>query len=153
MPAKTDNAVVIAAPLDLVWDMTNDIESWPELFSEYAKAEVLERKDNTVTFRLTTRKPVRSWVSQRVLDRTAGVVQARRLDSPSGPFEYMRLRWEYVKVDGGVKLRWQQEFQLRARIPFVHGWVARMINRQSVAEMARIKGIVERAAAVGAARV
>jgi aromatase len=152
MPAKTDNAVVIAAPLALVWDMTNDIESWPQLFSEYAKAEVLERQGNTITFRLTTRKPVRSWVSQRVLDRDAGVVQARRLDSPSGPFAYMRLRWEYVPVEGGVKLRWQQEFKLRARIPFAHGFVARHINRQSAAELARIKGIVEAAAAGEAAR-
>jgi len=51
----SDNSIVINAPMDLVWDMTNDIESWPELFSEYAAAEVLTRQGNTVTFRLTMR--------------------------------------------------------------------------------------------------
>jgi hypothetical protein len=29
MAGHTDNAVVIAAPMDLVWDMTNDVENWP----------------------------------------------------------------------------------------------------------------------------
>ena len=36
MAGHTENEITIAAPLDLVWDMTNDLESWPQLFSEYA---------------------------------------------------------------------------------------------------------------------
>ena len=52
--ARTDNAVVIAAPLRSVWDAMNDIEAWPRLFSEYAEATVLQSNGNTVRFRLTT---------------------------------------------------------------------------------------------------
>ena len=51
---RTDNAVVIDRPLDEVWERMNDVESWPQLFSEYAKAEIMEREGNTVKFRLTT---------------------------------------------------------------------------------------------------
>ena len=46
-----------------------DIESWPDLFSEYAKAEVLEEDGHTIQFRLTTHPDpeydgqVWSWVS------------------------------------------------------------------------------------------
>ncbi|MGH3898242.1 MAG: SRPBCC family protein, partial [Pseudonocardiaceae bacterium] len=29
--------------MELVWSMTNDVESWPQLFSEYASAEILSR--------------------------------------------------------------------------------------------------------------
>ena len=32
----TDNAVEIKAPIDVVWQRMNDVESWPELFSVYA---------------------------------------------------------------------------------------------------------------------
>ena len=68
MSGRTDNQVTIDAPLDLVWDMTNDIESWPNLFTEYAQVEVLERSDTTVRFRLTMhpdeRGVVWSWVSE-----------------------------------------------------------------------------------------
>ena len=43
MAGHTDNAIVIDAPMDLVWEMTNDVPAWPQLFSEYAAAEILER--------------------------------------------------------------------------------------------------------------
>src|SRR5262245_12699517 len=51
----TDNHVVIAAPLQRVWEMTNDVASWPWLYSEYAAAEILDKAENYVRFRLTTR--------------------------------------------------------------------------------------------------
>ena len=38
-----DNSVVIDAPMELVWDMTNDVAGWPDLFTEYASAEILGR--------------------------------------------------------------------------------------------------------------
>ena len=53
MAGHTENEIVIDAPLDLVWEMTNDVASWPSLFSEYASAEILERKDDSTRFRLT----------------------------------------------------------------------------------------------------
>jgi aromatase len=49
----TENSITIDAPLDLVWDVTNDIENWPQLFSEYASLEVLSRDGDTTKFRLT----------------------------------------------------------------------------------------------------
>ena len=71
MAAHTDNEVVIDAPRDFVWERMMDIESWPDLFSEYAKAEVIEQEGDTVQFRLTTHPDpeydgqVWSWVSER----------------------------------------------------------------------------------------
>ena len=47
MAAHTENEVVIDAPLELVWEMTNDVESWTTLFSEYSEAEVLDRRDRS----------------------------------------------------------------------------------------------------------
>ncbi len=44
MAGHTENEITIAAPVDLVWDMTNDVERWPQLFSEYASAEILSRE-------------------------------------------------------------------------------------------------------------
>ena len=42
MAGHTDNSIVINAPLQLVWDMTNDVESWPWLFTEYDSVAILE---------------------------------------------------------------------------------------------------------------
>ena len=52
----------------------NDVERWPELFTEYASAEILERDGDTVRFRLTMHPDpehggqVWSWVSERTAD-------------------------------------------------------------------------------------
>ncbi len=62
----TDNEITIAAPMELVWDTTNDIEQpGSRLFSEYASVDVLDRDGDRVTFRLTMHPDadgkVRSW--------------------------------------------------------------------------------------------
>ncbi|RVX42669.1 polyketide cyclase/dehydrase/lipid transport protein [Nonomuraea polychroma] len=53
MIGHTDNAVEIDAPIGFVWAQTNDVRTWPGLFTEYAKVEVLEEADDRVVFRLT----------------------------------------------------------------------------------------------------
>ena len=39
MSAVADTSIIINAPMDLVWDMTNDVESWPQLYTEYSKSK------------------------------------------------------------------------------------------------------------------
>ncbi|MFG2371940.1 SRPBCC family protein [Streptomyces sp. NPDC048504] len=53
--AATDNTIVVRAPFEVVWTMTNDVESWPALFAEYAEVEILRREGDAIEFRLTTR--------------------------------------------------------------------------------------------------
>jgi NAD(P)-dependent dehydrogenase (short-subunit alcohol dehydrogenase family)/ribosome-associated toxin RatA of RatAB toxin-antitoxin module len=149
MAAHTENAIVIQAPFELVWTMTNDIESWPQLFSEYAAVEVLERRGPTVRFRLTMHPDengkVWSWVSERTPDRAAKTVNAHRVET--GPFEYMDIQWEYSLEAGGVRMRWIQDFHMKPGAPVDDEEMAANINRNSVVQMARIKEQVERAAA------
>lgn len=148
MSGHTDNAVVIDAPLDLVWSMTNDVESWPGLFSEYAAVDVLAREGDTVRFRLTMHPDeqgrVWSWVSERTADSATRTVTAQRVET--GPFEYMHIRWEYHEVPGGVELRWIQDFQMKPNAPLDDAGMTERINRNSVREQGRIRSIVEAAA-------
>jgi aromatase len=150
MAAHTENSIVIGAPMDLVWDMTNDVASWPELFSEYASAQILERDGDTVRFRLTMHPDeqgrVWSWVSERTCDAASRTARAHRVET--GPFEYMYIYWEYTLVDPDrVKMRWVQDFQMKPGAPADDETMARHINANSVVQMERIKGLVERAAA------
>jgi aromatase len=149
MAGHTDNRVVINAPDELVWSMTNDVESWPTLFTEYASVEVLHREADTVRFRLTTRPDHDgrswSWVSERTADPTSRTVRARRIET--GPLlESMQILWEYRPVEGGVELRWLQEFQLTPTAPVTEAQAVEHLNRQTAIELAHIKQQVERAA-------
>jgi aromatase len=145
--AHTDSSVVINAPMDLVWDMTNDVESWPHLFSEYAAAEIIAQNGNTVRFRLTMRPDdngkVWSWVSERVMDPQERAVRAYRVET--GPFEFMNINWTYRETDGGVEMRWVQDFHMKPDAPVDDPTMAEMITRNSAVQMERIKSIVEEA--------
>ena len=142
---RTEQAIVIDAPLDEVWRQTNDVASWPDLFSEYAKAEVLGTDGDTVTFRLTMHPDadgaVWSWVSERTLDRAAGVVRARRVET--GPFAFMDIVWTYREVEGGVELRWQQEFAMKPTAPVSTAWMTANIGANSTVQLALIRSRVE----------
>jgi len=149
MPGHTENEIVIDAPIDLVWKMTNDVPSWPELFSEYAEAEVLAQEGETIRFRLTMHPDeegrVWSWVSERTPDPATRTVSAHRVET--GPFEYMRIHWDYAEVPGGVRMRWVQDFAMKPTAPVDDAGMTARINRNSVVQLGRIKSLVEAAAA------
>jgi aromatase len=145
MSGHTDNSVWIDADVDVVWAVTNDLESWPELFTEYASVEILEKRENAFTFRLTMHPDengrVWSWVSERVLDPQARRVRARRVET--GPFEHMDIEWTYAPDGGGTRMRWVQDFRMRPTAPLDDAAMTERINVNSRREMGVIKAKVE----------
>lgn len=145
MTGSTDNSVLIQAPFDLVWQMTNDLRSWPDLFTEYAAVDVLHEEGDTVRFRLTMKPDpdgsVWTWVSERTADLSTRSVFAQRVET--GPFEFMKLYWNYTDEDGGTRLRWRQEFAVGADAPFDTPSITDRINKNTVIQMAAIKAKVE----------
>ncbi|MEV5341289.1 SRPBCC family protein [Streptomyces sp. NPDC052676] len=149
MAGHTDNHIVIDAPMDVVWDLTNDVPNWPDLFSEYASAEVLERDGNTILFRLTMHPDedgnVWSWVSRRTGDPVTRTVRAERVET--GPFEYMNIYWEYTEEPGGgVRMRWVQDFHMKPEAPVTDDAMTEHLNANTKVQMALIKERVEAAA-------
>lgn len=149
MAGHTENEITIAAPVDLVWDMTNDLDNWTNLFSEYAAVEVLSRHGDTVTFRLTMHPDadgkVWSWVSERVTDREKLTVNARRIEP--GPFQYMNIRWEYEQTPAGTRMHWTQDFAMKPDAPVDDAGMTEIINRNSPIQMALIRDRIEQVAA------
>lgn len=151
MAGHTDNAVLLQAPLDVVWRLTNDVESWPHLFSEYAAVEVLERRGNTVRFRLTMHPDEQgnkwSWVSERTTDYQSRTTRAHRVEP--GWFKYMSLFGEYVPTDSGVRMRWVQDFEMKSGAPVDDAAMTQRLNRNTARQMQRIKELAESVAVRG----
>lgn len=144
MSGHTDNRILIAAPIEDVWTVTNDVARWPWLFTEYASAEILHAGEDYVRFRLTTHPEDGkswSWVSERRLDPVNHVVEARRVET--GPFEYMDIRWEYRGAEDAVEMRWLQDFALKPDAPLDDAAMTERINRNTRVQMARIKHLIE----------
>ena len=154
MPAHTDNEVVINAPLDVVWEKMNDVENWPDLFSEYAKAEVLEREGNTMRFRLTTHPDpeydgqVWTWVSERTVDPETHSVKAHRIET--GPFDHMNIEWYFEPAGEGTKMRWVQDFSMKPTAPADDEQAQEYINRNTREQMNVIKERLEATVGAGA---
>ncbi|MFI2647948.1 SRPBCC family protein [Micromonospora fulviviridis] len=151
-PGHTENAVDIAAPLPLVWEITNDVARWTELFTEYAVVEILHREGDTVRFRLTMHPDENgtswSWVSERTADPATREVHARRVET--GPFEYMRIHWRYDEIPGGTRMTWVQDFAMKPTAPVDNAGMTERINTNSKVQLAVIKERIERAHAGGA---
>ncbi|MEU9416851.1 SRPBCC family protein [Streptomyces sp. NPDC048272] len=146
MSGHTDNEITVNAPVDVVWEVTNDLQNWPQLFSEYASIEILDRVGDTTRFRLTMHPDdngvVWSWVSERTVDRDGLTVKARRVET--GPFAHMDIHWEYHPVSGGsTRMRWVQDFAMKPDAPVDDAWMTDNINRNSRTQMALIRDKIE----------
>ena len=152
MGKRTDNEIVIHAPLEQTWDMTNKVEDWPSLFTEYAEAKVLEREGERVRFRLTMHPDadgkIWSWVSERIADPQTHSVKARRVET--GPFEYMNIEWYFDAMKEGTKMRWVQEFHMKPDAPVDDDWMENNINTNTKKQMAIIKERIEQRVGAGA---
>ncbi|UQW99707.1 SRPBCC family protein [Streptomyces sp. RerS4] len=147
MPGHTDNEITVNAPVDLVWDVTNDLPNWPELFSEYASIEILEKKGDTTRFRLAMHPDengvVWSWVSERTVDRAGLTVKARRVET--GPFAHMNIHWEYGEAPGGgTRMRWVQDFAMKPDAPIDDAGMTDRINHNSRIQMELIRDKIEK---------
>ena len=141
------NAVLIEAPVDDVLRLTNNVRTWPDLFTEYAASEVLEETADTVTFRLTTRPDESgqqwSWVAQRRTDLARRSTYSERLPS-SGPFERMVIRWWYDPIgEERTVMTWEQEFTMKPDAPVSEEQATNYLNKQTRIQQQVIKERVE----------
>lgn len=147
-PGHTENSVDIAAPLPLVWDLTNDVERWTDLFTEYRSVDILARHGDTVRFRLSMfpdeNGTVWSWVSERTIDPANREVHAFRVEP--GPFEYMRIYWRYDEIPGGTRMTWVQDFAMRPTAPVDDAQMTERLNTNTRIQMDIIRDRIEQTA-------
>jgi len=144
--AHTVNSIFIQAPFEITFKISNHIERWTELFGdEYVSAEVLGRKGNEITFRLTD-EDGKSWVSKRWLHPEQKYAYASRHE-PMFPFKYMKIVWFYHEQDGGTLMTWVQDFEMDPGFTkFTADQIAGFINEHSRHNMKIFKDVIEKEA-------
>ncbi len=142
----TRNSIIIHAPYNQVFDTSNQIERWTELFGdEYVKADVFERKGNEITFRLHD-KDGKNWVSKRWLYKDLKFAYASRWD-PMFPFKYMKIIWLYNETPDGTEMIWIQDFQLDPGFTkFTEEQIEGFVNEHSQHNMKIFKKVIEQEA-------
>jgi len=162
----TCNSIIINAPYDLVFDISNDIPRWTELFGgEYKRAEVVKKESNKITFQLTDDED-KSWQSWRLLFKEYYFTYAER-EEPKFPFKYMKITWLYTPKPEGmalssgsqtlpcrqagtafwpVEMTWIQHFSMDDKAKFNDEQVEGFINKHSQENLKIFKEIIEKEA-------
>lgn len=141
------NAVLIKAPVDEVLRLTNNVRTWPDLFTEYASSEVIEEDNEKVVFRLTTHPDENnhqwSWIATRWTDQARKSTYSER-DTSSGPFDRMVIRWWYDAVDAHTTcMTWEQDFRMKPQAPLTDEGATAYLNKQTKIQQGIIKQRVE----------
>ena len=144
----TRNSIVINAPYNQVFDTSNHIERWTELFGdEYVKADVLEKKGNEITFRLHD-KDGKNWISKRWLFKDLKLAYAQRHE-PMFPFKYMKIVWFYTQTPEGILMTWIQDFEMDPGFTkFTAEQIEGFVNEHSQANLKIFKKVIEAEAVV-----
>ena len=141
----TCNSIIINAPYDKVFEISNDILRWTELFGgEYKKSEVVKKEANKITFRLTDDED-RSWQSWRLLFKDNYFTYAER-EEPKFPFKYMKIVWLYTPGPEGIEMTWIQHFEMDGKAKFNDEQVEGFINKHSQDNLKIFKEVIEREA-------
>ena len=141
----TSNSILINAPYELIFDISNDIPRWTELFgTEYKKAEVVSKDGNKITFKLTDDED-KSWQSWRILLKDKYLAYAER-EEPKFPFKYMKIIWLYTPKPDGVEMAWIQHFSMDDKAKFSDEQVEGFINKHSQENLKIFKKVIEKEA-------
>jgi aromatase len=141
----TCNSIIIDAPYEKVFDISNDIPRWTELFGgEYKEARITRGEGNRITFQLTDNEG-RSWQSWRLLFKEQYFTYAER-EEPKFPFAYMKIIWLYTPTPEGVELTWIQHFRMDEKAKFTDEQVEGFINTHSRENLKIFKEVIEREA-------
>lgn len=139
----TVNSIIIDAPYEKIFDISNDITRWTELFGgEYKKAEVVKKEGNKIIFRLTDDEG-RSWQSWRLLFKDQYLAYAER-EEPKFPFKFMKIIWLYTPRPNGTEMTWVQHFEMDDKAKFNDEQVEGFINKHSKDNLKIFKEVIER---------
>ncbi len=141
----TCNSIIINAPYNKVFDISNDIARWTELFGgEYQKAEVIKKEGNKIIFCLTDDEG-KSWQSWRLLFKDKYFTYSER-EEPKFPFKYMKIVWLYTSKRQGLEMTWIQHFEMDDKAKFNDSQVEGFINKHSQENLKIFKSIIEKEA-------
>ncbi|MGW0034870.1 aromatase/cyclase [Streptomyces sp. S1] len=152
----TEHTVLIDAPPSEVYAVIADVTRWPVAFTPTVHAEVLETvahddgtSEELIHLWAQANGEVKDWTSRRTLDPQNLRVGFRQQLS-AHPVAAMGGDWfAEPSGDGGTLVRLTHDYRAVDDSPEHREWIARAVESNSTAELARLKDVVENAVADG----
>lgn len=111
--AKIERSAIVEFSAQQMFDLVNDIESYPKFMQGCVSAQIIERSDNELVGKLCLK---RAGVSQEFTTRN--ILDAPRsitMELVEGNFSNFHARWEFVALaDSACKVSLLMEFQFKS---------------------------------------
>ena len=146
MAGHVDQHVVVRAPLEVTWRLSNEHERWAA-----DRHRLFDASDDgrRIVFQVTTPpdRDGRTWTYSvdRCMYPDRHLVYSRRFDNPA--FAYSVAWWIYSEVDEGTRVRCVQDFEVSAGAPVDDRQMEETIAAGTAAALGRMAERVESAVA------
>ena len=140
-------SVVVDAPIERVFELSNRVQDWTEMMNDYARVEVLKREGHKTTFRLHHKNGT-SWISWRVVHPLGKFALAERV-TPRQPFKFMHHVWTYRALDAAhTEMSWTMQFELPEAEAHREAECCEYLLKHSADNQQQMKAYIESAFAI-----
>ncbi|MFF9621181.1 aromatase/cyclase [Streptomyces griseosporeus] len=152
--AQTHHArhtVTVAAPPDTVYGLLARAADWPHVFppSVHVEQNPLGDGDETLRIWATANDEIKCWTSRRRLDPAARTITFRQ-EVSQPPVAAMGGTWTVRPLpDGGSEVVLDHDFAAVDDLPENVAWIERALDRNSAAELDRLRAAAEQADRAG----
>jgi acyl carrier protein/carbon monoxide dehydrogenase subunit G len=146
MTRRTKNTIRITAPIDRVWDFTNDVANWRDIFPRFSDIDVTRLGEDEFELGIRTypneQGKVLEWRSHRIHDRANRTVTVSRIDESI--FVHVRMVITYRTVGDMTELHWAHEFDMKPDSHLTNEQMTEHFNENDRMTLSRIKTMVEK---------
>ncbi|MER6775162.1 aromatase/cyclase [Streptomyces bacillaris] len=148
---RTRHSVTVKAPAEALFDLVADVERWPFIFPPTVHAERVEQNGSEERIRLwaLANGEVKSWTSHRSLDRERLTVRFRQ-EVSQPPVAAMGGEWVFEpRSDQETVVVLHHDYRTLDDAPEKLSWVRQAVDRNSAAELGRLRDVMEQNDEVG----
>jgi len=135
MTVRTENSIVIHAPLEKVFQTTANLLLWPSVLPHYRWVRVLKTGDEGLIVKMAARRgwlPIQ-WTSRFKADGVAHELHFQHLKAPT---RGMHVKWTYTPAPEGVLVRISHEMNRTSALG--HWFANRVLGKMFISPVATL---------------
>lgn len=141
MVRAEDTILIIKGDVKDVFNVSSDFEKYPEFIPTYKRVRILSKEGRKMIVERESSSGYK-WKSRVFVDKDSRSIKAEQLE---GPLKGMKIEWEFIEVEDGVKIVLTHEFEYK-KVPLIGNLVGRLIVSRIVKKMAMktLEGVKKR---------
>ncbi|MDI6703194.1 MAG: SRPBCC family protein [bacterium] len=127
----TEDTIVIKGNVDEVFEISSDVERYPEFIPTYKEVRILSKEGPEMIVERESEAGYK-WRSRVFVDKDKRLIKAEQLE---GPLKGMKIEWKFAEIDDGTRIVLTHDFEYK-KVPLIGNLIGRLIVSRIVKKMA-----------------